>query len=352
MQTNTSEEIILKTIWKCPSNIAIVKYWGKYGNQLPCNTSLSLTLSQSFTEIELNLLVKKTDKPIELDYFFEGEKNEKFAERVSKYLQNNVQYFPFLSDYALHINSKNSFPHSAGIASSAAAFGAIAVALLDSSYQLEGKEKDSEFYQICSNLSRLGSGSASRSMFPSYAMWGENAAIPQSSNEFAIAIKDVHSNFRTMQDAILIIEDEPKKVSSSVGHALMNNHVYAESRFKQANERTAKLIEILKNGDFDEFIKITESEALTLHAMMMTSEDYYLLMKPGTIATIEKLIAFRESTNIPVCFTLDAGPNLHILYPEKVKNEVENFIQSNLKPHYKKVIYDKIGEGPVCLSEQ
>lgn len=352
MQTNTSEQTVLKSVWRCPSNIAIVKYWGKYGNQLPCNSSLSLTLSQSYTEIELTLFLKQSKKAVALDYFFEGEKNEKFAHRVGSYLQDNIQYFPFLSAYALCINSKNSFPHSAGIASSASAFGAIAIALLDASYQLEGKQKDETFYQTSSHLARLGSGSASRSMFPTYALWGKNEAIANSSNEFAIAIDEIHPNFKTMHDAILIVEDEPKKVSSSVGHSLMNNHAYAKNRFEQANVRTAKLTEILKTGDYEKFIKITESEALTLHAMMMTSEDYYLLMKPGTLAVIEKLIAFRESTQIPVCFTLDAGPNVHVLYPESVKNEVEKFIQNELKSHYKKVIYDKIGEGPVCVERQ
>lgn len=350
MENQKSIESQIKVKWRCPSNIAIVKYWGKKGIQIPCNSSLSLTLSNSYTEVEVELVEKTSDDQVQLTYFFENEINEKFGARVAKFLEDNSSYFPFLAKNAIVIHSTNSFPHSAGIASSASAFGAISLALLDISYELENKEKDTEFYNIASNLARLGSGSASRSMFANYAMWGENNKIPKSSNEHAVEITDIHPTFQSMKDAILIVEDEPKKVSSSVGHSLMNNHPYAENRFKQANERTADLIEILKSGDMDAFIHMSESEALTLHAMMMCSQDYYLLVKPGTITAIERLMEFRKTTGVPVCFTLDAGPNVHVLYPAAYEEQVENFIQNELKDTYKKVIYDKGGSGPTKMN--
>jgi diphosphomevalonate decarboxylase len=348
----TDKELMnnVKVTWRCPSNIAIVKYWGKKGNQIPCNSSLSLTLSNSFTEVEAELSEKTSDEAVQLSYFFEGEVNEKFGQRVAKFLTDNSEYFPFITERAITIHSSNSFPHSAGIASSASAFGAISLALLDIAYSLEGKEKDETFYKEASNLARLGSGSASRSMYPAFAQWGENDNIPNSSNHHAIEIKEVHPTFQNMKDAILIIEDEPKKVSSSVGHSLMNNHPYAENRFKQANERTAELVNILKNGDMEAFIHMCESEALTLHAMMMTSMDYYLLVKPGTITAIEKLMEFRKENNVPVCFTLDAGPNVHVLYPKAYETEVEEFIKNGLRDTYKKVIFDEEGFGPTKMT--
>lgn len=340
----------IKVTWTCPSNIAIVKYWGKKGNQIPCNSSLSLTLSNSFTQVEAELSEKTSNEAVQLDYYFEGEINEKFGQRVAKFLVDNREFFPFLNENAITIHSSNSFPHSAGIASSASAFGAISLALLDIAYTIEGKEKDEEFYSKASYLARLGSGSASRSMFSGFAMWGENDKIPNSSNEYAIEVKDIHPTFRNMKDAILIIEDEPKKVSSSVGHSLMNNHPYAENRFNQANERTPELVEILKTGNMEAFIHMCESEALTLHAMMMTSMDYYLLVKPGTITAIERLIEFRKENNVPVCFTLDAGPNVHVLYPKAYETQVENFINNELRDTYKKVIFDMEGTGPKKLN--
>lgn len=345
----TSAITTIKTAWRCPSNIAIVKYWGKYGNQLPCNPSLSLTLSASFTEVELTLSPKTSSEEVQLTYFFEGATNPKFESRIKNYLLANKQYFPYLNDYALSITSTNSFPHSAGIASSASAFGAIALALLDAAYTLTDRPRDHVFFQEASTLARLGSGSASRSIYGGYVMWGEDAAIANSSIELATPITHIHPNFQDLRDTILIVEDEPKKVSSSVGHSLMNDHAYAENRFKQAQERVSELIQVLQAGDINRFMHLAESEALTLHAMMMTSNDYYLLMKPGTILAIEQLLEFRKETGIPVCFTLDAGPNLHILYPGSVEKEVIQFIETKLKPTYKSLIHDRMGTGPIRL---
>ena len=335
--------------WRCPSNIAIVKYWGKKGNQIPCNPSVSMTLSEAFTEIRLETFEKKMEG-IELEYFFEGERNDSFQKRVINYIEKNKKHFSYLNKVALRIHSHNSFPHSTGIASSASSFGAIALSLLELGEESGSGLFTDEFYTKASEMARLGSGSACRSIFGSYASWGNHPSIEGSSDHYATKIEGVHDNFRKMLDAILIVDDEPKKVSSSLGHSLMNNHPYAENRFEQAKENTKKIIKTLYNGDFEEFIKITESEALALHAMMMTSGNYYLLMKPGTIHAIEKIIDFRQRTKVPVCFTLDAGPNVHVLYPETYKEEVTDFLNNDLKAGLKGIIFDKTGMGPEKLN--
>ena len=338
-----------KIAWRCPSNIAIVKYWGKKGNQLPCNPSVSMTLSEAVTEVKLDTFEKK-QSGIELEYFFEGEKNDSFQKRILKYLETNISHFSLLNDVAIRLSSHNSFPHSTGIASSASAFGAIALSLLDAEGSLNLESGKELFYNKASELARLGSGSACRSMFGGYASWGEHPEIRDSSDLYATEVRDVHENFKKMMDAILIVDDEPKKVSSSIGHSLMNNHPYAANRFLQAKENTGKIIKTLYTGDFEEFITIAESEALALHAMMMTSTNYYLLMKPGTIHAIEKIIRFRELTKVPVCFTLDAGPNVHVIYPEVYKKEVLDFLNNDLKPGLKGIIFDKTGTGPEKLN--
>lgn len=327
-----------RIIWRCPSNIALVKYWGKKGNQIPCNASLSMTLQNAYTEVELCLHEKKS-KGVELEYFFNKEKNENFGLRVQKYLEVNAKYFPLLHDYAIRIQSTNSFPHSTGIASSASAFGAIAIALLSASDYPE-----ESFMQQASFLARLGSGSACRSMFGGYVLWGGIPGLESSSDEFAIPVSVIHQNFKDMRDAILIVDDTPKKVSSSKGHALMQGHHYAENRFAQANTHCVQMLNILQNGDYEPFIKIVEQEALALHAMMMTSVASYLLMKPGTIRAIELIRNFRNETGIPVCFTLDAGPNVHVIYPAKDEEIVNRFLHAEMNEI--KIIYDRTGQGP------
>lgn len=326
---------------KYPSNIALVKYWGKHGNQLPCNASLSLTLNNAYTETSLHLSEKTSDN-IEFSYFFEGTTNEKFSQRVQNYLQNQTEFKDLLQNYALRVDSSNSFPHSAGIASSASAFASIAAAFLKASKNYT----EDTFKQQVSRLARLGSGSACRSIYGPYASWGKLSDIQGTSDDYATPVVELHDNFKTMCDAILIVEDEPKKVSSSVGHGLMNGHPFADARFQQANQNCLAMFSTLKSGDFEQFIQIVEREALTLHAMMMTSLDYYVLIKPNTLKIIEQIMQFRKDTKFPICFTLDAGPNIHLLYPSTMQREaqllIDDFISNQL---VKSVIYDHYGTG-------
>jgi len=127
----------------------------------------------------------------------------------------------------------------------------------------------------------------------------------------------------------------------------MHNHPFAEQRFEQAHENLSKLIDVFKKGDLKSFIEIVESEALTLHSMMMTSMPYFILMKPNTLEIINKIWSFRQETGLHICFTLDAGANVHILYPEHEAEEISEFIKSELvaycqNGHY---ICDRIGFG-------
>jgi len=131
----------------------------------------------------------------------------------------------------------------------------------------------------------------------------------------------------------------------------MHDHPFAEQRFVQAHENLDKLKVIFESGNLEGFIKIVESEALTLHAMMMTSMPYFILMKPNTLEIINTIWKFRNETNIPVCFTLDAGANVHVLYPENVKEAVLDFIKSELISFCQNSQYicDEIGSGATEL---
>ena len=127
----------------------------------------------------------------------------------------------------------------------------------------------------------------------------------------------------------------------------MEGNPYAEARYRQANENIVNLLKALKSGDLETFITITESEALQLHALMMCSNPSYILMKPNTLNLIQVVRQFRAETNIPVCFTLDAGPNVHLLYPDSESEVVEQFIKDKLEMYCvnSQWIKDKVGEG-------
>ena len=197
-------------------------------------------------------------------------------------------------------------------------------------------------------LARLGSGSACRSVEGPLIVWGEHSEIDGSSNLFGTKYPfEIHKNFGNYQDTILLVDKGEKQISSSVGHNLMLDHPFAEQRFRQAKENLSKLVPIFKNGNLSEFIKIVESEALALHAMMMTSMPYFILMKPNTLEIINKIWQFRKETNSNICFTLDAGANVHVLYPQAEKNIVLEFIKNQLSPFCKngEFIIDEVGLG-------
>ena len=116
--------------WRSPSNLAIIKYWGKYGRQLPRNPSISITLDQAFTETTLEYQPKiGADEGIELEFLFDNQPNEAFRTKLLKFLESITDIFPFLRQLKLKIKSYNSFPHSAGIASSASSMSALALCL-------------------------------------------------------------------------------------------------------------------------------------------------------------------------------------------------------------------------------
>jgi len=338
--------------WSSPSNIALVKYWGKKEHQIPENPSISFTLSDCKTITEV-IYTKKDDKDFSFDVYFEGEKNEAFKPKIQTFFERIETYMPFLRAYHFKIETSNTFPHSSGIASSASGMSALALCLMSIEQKLtdtvtSSAVEKSFFNQKASFLARLGSGSACRSIEGELVVWGESESIAGSSNLYGVKYEgDVHTNFKNYQDTILLVDKGEKQVSSTVGHNLMYGHPFAKERFAQAHENLANLKTILASGELAEFVKIVESEALTLHAMMMTSMPYFILMKPNTLEIINKIWAFREKSNSNVCFTLDAGANVHVLYPHNEKETILEFIENELvnycqNGHY---ICDQIGLG-------
>jgi diphosphomevalonate decarboxylase len=340
--------------WKSPSNIALIKYWGKYGKQLPRNPSISLTLDAAYTETVLDYRPReKQGSGVDLRFFFEGQEKPEFAARIEKYLNTVLPVFPFLKQLSLDIRSHNSFPHSSGIASSASSMSALALCLCSLEERLLKKDLDNEaFERKASFVARIGSGSASRSIFSTAALWGKMNEYEGSAEECAVPLKDVlHKNFKDFKDWIFIVSREKKSVSSSLGHDLMNNHDFAEARYAQARRKAHFLLEHLRHGHIEEAGKIIEEEALTLHGLMMCSQPGFILMEPRTIDLIRAIQAFRESTGVQAYFTLDAGPNVHLLYPEKDEELIEQFVREKFPEFFEpgRSIRDRIGNGPVQL---
>lgn len=334
--------------WQTPSNIALIKYWGKSNPQIPKNASISFTLNNCHTKTTIDFLKKEKSMEAEFKLFFEGKEKAEFKPKIAEFFKRIQQYCPYVLEYDMTIHSENSFPHSSGIASSASGLSAIAMCLMSLEAALNPGLTQEFINKKASFLARLGSGSASRSIEGPLVVWGAHPEIEGSSDLFGVPFPyKVHPNFNNYKDAILLVDKGEKQVSSTIGHNLMIDHAYAENRFKQANENLSKMADILQRGDLKAFVSLVESEALTLHAMMLTSIPYFILMKPNTLEVIQKVWQYRQENNSNLCFTLDAGANVHLLYPESEEASVNHFIENTLSPfcEKKQYIYDHVGAG-------
>lgn len=338
-----------KLTWESPSNIALIKYWGKKANQIPENPSISFTLNncKTITTVTYNLKDPGTD--FDFDVFLDGEKKDDFKLKITTFFNRVEGYFSFLKDFHFKIETSNTFPHSSGIASSASGMSALALCLLSIEQSLTKSEMLEDYFKKkASFIARLGSGSACRSIEGELIVWGKNDIVNESSDLYGVKYPfEVHENFKEYQDTILLVDKGEKQVSSTVGHNLMHDHPYAQKRFQQAHANLQKLKPILESGDLTAFIDLIESEALTLHAMMMTSMPYFILMKPNTLEIINKIWAFRKTTGLPIGFTLDAGANVHVLYPKKDADKILEFIKHELVAYCQngQYICDQIGFG-------
>ncbi|HAY3508001.1 diphosphomevalonate/mevalonate 3,5-bisphosphate decarboxylase family protein [Elizabethkingia anophelis] len=320
----------------CPSNIALIKYWGKYENQIPANPSISYTLNHCRTNTTMEF---SEGEDFSVQTFLAGNEELKFAEKIEKYFKNIEQYLPWILKGKYVIRTENTFPHSSGIASSASGFGAIAKCLMQLDAIFSGNTSEEEALKKASFLARLGSGSACRSLYNGLVVWGNTKEVEGSSDLYAVQYPndEIHPVFKKINDWVLLIHEGEKSVSSTVGHGLMKTNPYAERRFQEAHENFAKLKNILKTGDLEGFIKLTEHEALTLHAMMMMSDPAFILMKTGTLEVINKIWDFRRITGLPLFFTLDAGANVHLLFPNDIESDkIKIFIQQELLPFTQK----------------
>lgn len=326
---------------RAPSNIALIKYWGKKGAQLPCNPSLSMTLSAAYTQsdFKVNMAVGEGS----FDFLLEGQKRSGFDSKAMKLWQLIGSSYPELLQYDIQVDSKNTFPHGAGIASSASGMAAVALGLL----ALVG-ESD---LKVISSFARLGSGSACRSLFSDFALWGQSEVLTESSDEYACEFKQYHAGFSELGDAIVIVSGDEKSVSSSQGHDLMKTHPYAERRFAVARQNLSTLSSALKGGEWKSFIEVVEREAFELHSLMMTGTPSYTLMTPQTLEFIIRFRKWRDQEEVKAAFTLDAGPNIHVIHAASEAKRVQLWLEELTASGFSaRTLFDQMGSGAYIVA--
>ena len=194
------------TGWKSPSNIALIKYWGKKELQIPMNPSLSFTLTNCYSSTTIDYSFSKDG--FKYEFYFHDELKPEFNKKLDIFFERVIEYLPILQKLSLKIKSKNTFPHSSGIASSASAFSSLALCLVDIEKSIT---KIDDFYSKSSFISRLGSGSACRSVYGPAAIWGETNIVADSNNLYSIPFK-LSTYFDQYCDTILIVDEGSKSV--------------------------------------------------------------------------------------------------------------------------------------------
>ncbi|WP_185872959.1 diphosphomevalonate/mevalonate 3,5-bisphosphate decarboxylase family protein [Blattabacterium cuenoti] len=337
IKTKSVEGEILK---KSPSNIALIKYWGKQKNkiQIPLNSSISYSLGGIYTVTKLIFYPRK-EKKQSIRVFYSGKEKISFIPKILEFFKRISYYCSYLKHFNFIINTYNTFPHSSGLASSASSMSALALCIMEIEKKFKITINKNFFFKKASFLARLGSGSACRSVYSGLVVWGYHKSIIGSNNLYAIPYPyKIHRIFKNIRNTILIIDDKPKYVSSSDGHKFMLKNPYYKERIKCANKNMDRMIYLLNTGNFKAFGELIEYEALNLHAMMMTSNPYFLCMRPSTLKVLYKVWQFRKLSKNNVFFTLDAGANIHLLYPNKERKDIIKWIHSDLLYNCKKII--------------
>lgn len=289
-------------------NIAFIKYWGNCEPEarIPANGSISMNLGGLETRTTVTF-----DESLNADeLILNGEPATGAAlERVAQFL-GRVRLQAGMRHPA-RVESENNFPMGAGIASSASAFAALALAA-SAAAGLHLNEA------ALSRLARTGSGSACRSVPAGFVEWHVDGCDPDSG---AASIAPPHH--WDLRDCIAIISREHKPTGSTEGHALAYTSPVQAAMVAGAPQRLNRCRAAILARDFEAFADVTELDSNLMHAVMMTSTPRLLYWQPASLRVMQAVPAWRAE-GLAACFTLDAGPNVHVLCEVKDAPEVVN----------------------------
>lgn len=293
-------------------NIALIKYWGNRDDVLniPSNGSISITLANLVTKTTVVFSPEYSKDTLILDSI---ELSGQPAKRATTFL-DEVRNMSGIS-FNARVTSENNFPMGTGIASSASAFAALALAATSAAgLQLNDKE--------LSILARKGSGSACRSIFGGFVEW-----VAGNSDQTSYAKQLCASDHWELVDLVTIVDTTHKRVTSKVGHQSALTSPLQATRIADAPHRLDLCRNAILSKDFELLADIVELDCNMMHAVMITSNPPLLYWQPATINIIKE-VKYLRSQGIPVCYTIDAGPNVHVIVEKPYKHDVLECLNS------------------------
>jgi diphosphomevalonate decarboxylase len=313
-------------------NIAFIKYWGNRDNalRLPANGSISMNLAglETRTSVQFDSSLMADEVRINGKIF-----TDSTYSRVSRLL-DEIRSLAGIQT-CCRMESANNFPTGTGIASSASAFAALAVAASAAA----GLDLDPA---ALSRLARHGSGSACRSIPGGFVEW---LAGKGDQDSFAVSIAP--PEHWDLVDCIAVISTEEKPTGSTEGHALAGTSPLQSARVADAPRRLDLCRAAILGCDFEAFAGIVEMDSDMLHAVMMTSVPPLLYLQPATLAVMHAVRAARAK-GLPVCYTIDAGPNVHVICAAMAAEETLKLVGS--LPGVQETRLARVG-GPARLVE-
>ncbi len=295
----------MKATAVAPSNIAFIKYWGVRDKvlRLPVNPSISMNLSNLLTTTTVEFDSQFPEDSITIDDQQEtGERN-----RVIVHL-DRIRKLADISHKAKVI-SKNNFPSSTGLSSSASGFAALTVAgAMAAGLDLSKKE--------LSILARQGSGSACRSIPDGFVEW-----LDGDSSETSYAVSLYRPEYWDIADVVALVSNEKKDVGSSEGHKLASTSPFFGKRLELNKQKMTQIKKYMEEKNFTAFGELVEAEALELHAIYLTSQPSLIYLLPGTLAVMRKVKRWR-SEGLEVYFTLNTGQDIHLICEQKNAEKV------------------------------
>jgi diphosphomevalonate decarboxylase len=311
-------------------NIALIKYWGDAIPELhiPANGSISMNLAELYTRTRVIFDTSLTnDRVIVNEENIAGPPLERVSLLLSK-----VRQMAGIGTYA-QVHSNTNFPVSAGLASSASAFAALSLAATAAAgFMLD--EID------LSRLARTGSGSACRSIPAGFVEWQAGHA-DNDSYAYSIAPPE-HWD---LVDCIVMVDTGRKQTSSSAGHSLASTSVLQAARLADAPRRMKLCKDAIIHKDIDQLAEVVELDSNLMHAVMLTSSPPLLYWQPATVTIMHAVREWRL-TGLPTCYTIDAGPNVHVICLGADKTRVSELLRQ--LPGVLEVIISHPG-GPAAL---
>ncbi len=330
-----------------PSNIALIKYMGKKNveqtsssKNIPTNTSLSYTLShlKSWVQIEQSNSAQNSWEPLKLEGFDNINLSDFAKERFLSFFNFLCEEFEIQGHYS--ISSNNEFPSDCGIASSASSFAALTRAVHSLGVKVESKKSleinsTPNIDSILSGYSKLGSGSSCRSFFKPWSSWDENGAKAFD-----------NPNFENLNHIVVIADNTHKKISSSKAHQMVRSSLLFSDRVERAEKRFNSLTESFQKSNWKNCFEICWAEFWDMHALFETSTPSFGYITPSSLEILSFIKNFWEENLDGPIVTMDAGPNVHLLF-RKDQIKQARAINKSLNTKFKTYInFEKnIGEN-------